>query len=95
MMYYLDFNQAFEMHTDSSDYQMGVLVNQMGRQVVYWSKKLSDTQKKYPTAGQELLVIVECLKQYKTMLFEQFLYGKVSSCEKRMYTLHVVYMNFR
>ena len=37
----------------------------------YWTKKLSDTQKKYPTADQELLPIVECLKQYKTILFGQ------------------------
>ena len=35
------------------------------------SKKLSETQKKYPTTDQELLAIVECLKQYKTMLLGQ------------------------
>ena len=50
---------------------MGAIISQNGRPVAYWSKKLSSTQKKYPTTDQELLAIVECLKQYKTMLFGQ------------------------
>ena len=47
---------------------MGVVISQSGRPVAYWSKKLTETQQKYPTTDQELLAIVECLKQYKTML---------------------------
>ena len=43
MLHYPDFNQAFEIHTDSSDYQMGVIISQKGRPVAFWSKKLSDT----------------------------------------------------
>ena len=71
MLHYPDFNKPFELHTDSSNYQMGTIISQNGRPVAYWSKKLSTTQKKYPTTDQELLEIVECLKQYKTMLFGQ------------------------
>ena len=47
---------------------MGAIISQNGRLVAYWSKKLSNTQKKYPTTDQEFLAIVECLRQYKTML---------------------------
>ena len=49
MLHYPDFNQPFELHTDSSDYQMGAIISQNGRPVAYWSKKLSSTQKKYPS----------------------------------------------
>ena len=71
VLYYSNFNQAFEIHTDSSYYQMGAIITQKERLVVCWSKKLSYTPKKYPITDQELLAIVECLKQYKTMLFGQ------------------------
>lgn len=50
---------------------MGAIISQSGRPVMYWSKKLSDTQKKYPMTDQDLLAIVKCLKQYKTMLLGQ------------------------
>ena len=50
---------------------MGAVISQDGRPVAYWSKKLTDTQQKYPTTDQEILAIVECLKQYKMMLFGQ------------------------
>ena len=63
MLHYLDFNKEFEIHTDSSNYQMGAVISQGGRPVAYWSKKLTETQQKYPTPDQELLAIVECLKQ--------------------------------
>ena len=65
------FNKEFEIHTDSSNYQMGAVISQNGRPVAYWSQKLTETQQKYPTTDQELLAIVECLKQYKTMLLGQ------------------------
>ena len=71
MLHYPDFNKPFEIHTDSNKYQMGAIISQNGRLVLYWSQKLSTTQKKYPNTDQELLVIVDCLKQYKTILFGQ------------------------
>ena len=74
MLHYPDFNKEFEIHTDSSNYQMGAVISQGGRPVAYWSKKLTETQQKYPTTDQELLAIVECLKQYKTMLLGQTIF---------------------
>ena len=71
MLHCPDFNKTFDIHTDSSEYQMGAVISQNGKPVVYWSKKLTKTQRKYPTIDQELLVIVECLKQYKIMLLRQ------------------------
>lgn len=69
MLHYPNCNQPFRIHTDASDYQMGAIISQNGRPVAFWSKKISTFQKKYPMTDQELLAIVECLKQYKVMLF--------------------------
>ena len=65
MLHYPNFNKEFEIHTDSSNCQMGAIISQGERPVAYWSKKLSEAQQKYPTTDQELLTIVECLKQFK------------------------------
>jgi len=67
----LNNSRKFEIHTDSSNYQIGAIISQGGRLVVYLSKKIFEAQQKYPTTDQELLAIVECLKQYKTMLLGQ------------------------
>ena len=44
MIHYPDFGKEFEIHTDSSNYQMGAVISQGGRPVAYWSKKLTETQ---------------------------------------------------
>ena len=50
---------------------MGAVIIQSGRLVAYWTKKLIEIQQKYPTTDQELLAIVECLKQYNTIILGQ------------------------
>jgi hypothetical protein len=37
MQHYPDFNKPFDIHTDSSEYQMGAIISQSGRPVAYWS----------------------------------------------------------
>ena len=49
MLHYPGFNKPFELHTDSSEYQIGTIISLNGRPVAYWSKKLSTTHTKYPT----------------------------------------------
>ena len=66
LLHYPNFNKPFDIHTDSSEYQMGAVISQDGRPIAYWSKNLSDAQNKYPTTDQELLAIVECLKNIGT-----------------------------
>ncbi len=39
--------------------------------LLFFSRKLSETQKKYSITEQELLSIVECLKEFKGMLWCQ------------------------
>ena len=52
LLVYPDFNRTFHIYTDSSDYQMGTIIAQNKQVIVYWSRKMTDTQKKYPTIEQ-------------------------------------------
>ena len=71
LLYYPNFNKRFDIHTDSSDYQLGAIISQKKRPIAYWSKQLSATQIKCVATDQDLLAIEECLKQYKSMLLGQ------------------------
>ena len=50
---------------------MGGAISQDGKAVAFWSKKLSETQKKYTTTEKELLGMTEILKKFKNMLYGQ------------------------
>ena len=71
ILHYPDFAKQFEINTDCSNYQIGAIINQGERLVTYWSKKFTESQHKHPTTDQEFLAIVECLKQYKTVLLDK------------------------
>ena len=59
------------MYTDASALQLGAVIVQDGRPIAFFSRKLSETQKKYSVTELELLSIVECLKEFKGMLWGQ------------------------
>ena len=66
-----DFQKPFHVHTDASDYQLGAVIMQENKPLAFYSRKLNDAQKKYPTGEQELLSIVETLKEFKNILLGQ------------------------
>jgi hypothetical protein len=68
---YPDFNKVFEIYTDASSKQLGAVITQDNRPIAFFSRKLSDTQRKYSITKIELLVIVETLKEFKGMLWGQ------------------------
>eukprot|EP00957_Ditylum_brightwellii_P081826 6225092-Ditylum_brightwellii.AAC.1 len=55
----------------ASDTQIGVVINQQGMPVAFYSHKLNITLRNYTTMEQELLAIVETLKEFKNMLLGQ------------------------
>eukprot|EP00804_Cyclotella_cryptica_P022064 CCRYP_000970-RA/>CCRYP_000970-RA protein AED:0.40 eAED:0.44 QI:0/0/0/1/0/0/2/0/349 len=62
---YPDYSQGFEIYPDSSKFQLGALITQNNRPLVFFSRKLSQAQQKYSVTKQELLAIVETLKEIK------------------------------
>jgi hypothetical protein len=70
MLTYPQFDQPFIVYTDASKKQIGGIVTQDDKPLGFFSRKLTDTQRRYPVTEQELLAIVETLKYFKHMLFE-------------------------
>ncbi len=68
---YPDFSKVFEIYTNASRKQLGAVITQDNRPIVFFSRKLSDTQRKYSVTKIELLAIVETLKEFKRMLWGQ------------------------
>ena len=66
-----DYSQGFEIYTDSSKFQLGAIITQNNRPLVFFSRKLNTAQQKYSVTKQELLAIVETLKGFKGRLWGQ------------------------
>ena len=84
-----DFNKEFHIYTDASDYQLGAVIMQDDKPLAFYSRKLNGAQKRYTTGEQELLSIVETLKEFRNILLGQriivhtdhknIVYGKLSN----------------
>ena len=68
---YPDYSQEFEIYTDGSKTQLGAVITQNNRPIVFFSRKLSEAQRKYSITEIELLAICETLKEFKGMLWGQ------------------------
>ena len=68
LLAYPDFNKPFQIYTDASHYQLGVVVLQDGKPIAFYSHKLNPAQTRYTTTERELLSIVETLKEYRNIL---------------------------
>ena len=65
---YPDFNETFKIHTDASALQLGAVISHKGKTIAFYSRKLTDTQKRYTVTKGGLLRIVENLKEFRTVL---------------------------
>jgi hypothetical protein len=61
---YLDFTKPFEICTDASTMQLGAVITQGNRHIMFFSRKLSGVQAKYSVTKIKLLAIVEMLKEF-------------------------------
>ena len=79
LLAYPKYRERFDIYTDASTRQLGAVITQDGKPIAFFSRKLSKAQQKYSITELELLSIVECLKEFKGMLWGQKL---------RVYTDH-------
>jgi len=59
-----DFDKDFEIHSDASDFAIGGVIVQDGRPVAFESKKLNETERRWPTHEKEMWAVIHCLKTW-------------------------------
>ena len=67
-LHYPDFTCPFEIYTDASTFQLGGVIMQKGKPLAFYSRKLNAAQCKYTVMEQELLSIVEILREFRNIL---------------------------
>ena len=66
---YPDWTLLFCVYTDSLDKQLGAAISQNNKPIAFFSQRLSKLQRNSTTTEKKLLSIVECLKQFRNILF--------------------------
>ena len=74
LLSYPNFNLPFEIYSDASKLQLGAVIVQNNCPLAFFSRKLNAAQRNYTTREQELLSIVETLKEFKNVLFGYCIY---------------------
>jgi hypothetical protein len=68
---YPDYSKVFEIYTNASSKQLGAVITQENRAIVFFSWELSTMQRNYSATKIKLLAIVETLQEFKGMLWGQ------------------------
>ncbi len=68
---YPAYSKVFKIYTDASSKQLGAVLTQDIGPIAFFSRKLSNTQRKYSITKIEVLAIVKTLKEFKGMLWGQ------------------------
>ena len=63
-----DYSKPFELHTDASDFAIGRVLMQEGHPIAYESRKLNDTERRYPVHDKEMTAIIHCLRLWRHYL---------------------------
>ena len=54
LLSYPDFIKPFDIHTDTSELQLGIVISQNKKPIVSYSRKLNPAQMRYTTSEKEL-----------------------------------------
>ena len=65
------FNETFKIHTNAGAFQLGAVISQKGNLITFCSRKFTDCQQRYTVTDREILIIVETMKEFRTILLGQ------------------------
>ena len=68
LLAYPYFNAPFEIHTGASKLQIGAVISQKGKPIVFYSQNMNSAQQNYTKTDKELLSIVAYLKEFCNIL---------------------------
>ena len=71
LLTYPNFSEEFKIHIDASKFPLGEFIIQKGKLITFYSRKLTDAQKRYTVTERGMLSIVETLKEFRTILLGQ------------------------
>ncbi|KAL4572161.1 hypothetical protein LXL04_018930 [Taraxacum kok-saghyz] len=63
-----DFSVPFLVQTDASDFAIGGVLMQEGHPVAFESRKLNETERRYPVHDKEMTAIIHCLRVWRHYL---------------------------
>ncbi|OWZ16093.1 Pol Polyprotein [Phytophthora megakarya] len=84
--------KPFQVYTDASQLQLGAVIMQHQRPLVFWSKKCNSAQSLYPANRLELLSIVLLLREFRSLLLGQELHLFTDHLNLTYSTFHDVHM---
>ena len=58
LLAYADFNAPFEIHTDASKLQIGIVISQTGKPIAFYSRKMNSAQNNYTTMERSFFSVV-------------------------------------
>jgi hypothetical protein len=89
MLTFPEFSKPFHIYADASDKQLGAVITQDEKPIAFYSRKLNSAQKRYTTGEQELLSIVEILREFRNILLGYKIivhtdHNKINICKKHL-----------
>jgi hypothetical protein len=67
MLTFPDFSKPFHIYTDASDKQLGAVITQDEKPIAFYIRKLNNAQQRYTTGEQELLSIVQTVREFRNI----------------------------
>ena len=62
LLTYPYFNETFKIHTDARKFQLGAVISHKGKSIAFYSRKLTNPQKRYTVTEKKQPNIAETLK---------------------------------
>lgn len=63
-----DYSKPFEVQTDASDFAIGGVLMQERHPIAFESRKLNETERRYPVHDKEMTAIIHCLRVWRHYL---------------------------